>query len=429
MTNSGQLKCTRFFLSIPVLLLIAFLMITMSGCSSEDSQNISGQVTAGGAVLPGVKMTMTGALSATATTDANGNYTFGGIQSGTVILTPSLAGYTFSPPSRTFILLGIDLGGLNYSGYFPSRLAISSHTVYRKDDGTVWTWGSNSNSQLGDGTTTDRSIPARVNGLAGVTAVAAGSAHSVVLKGDGTVWAWGANSNGQLGDGTTTQRSTPVQVSTLIGVIAVAAGQSHSIALRNRADLLIDGTVWAWGSNSNGQLGSGTILDTWIPIQVSGLSGVSAIAAGSFHTVALRNVASLTNDGTLWAWGLDFNGQLGDGTTVDKLAPIIVSGLSLMTAIAAGANHTIALRNNGTIWTWGNNDSGQLGDGTVTQRLVTAPISGLTGVTALAGGIQNNIVLKTDGTLQSWGSNNKGQLGDGSIVNRLVPTPVVIPAN
>ena len=199
MTNSGQVKCTRFFLSVPVFLLIAFLMIMMSGCSGEDSQNISGQVTAGGAALPGVKITMTGAVSATATTDVNGSYTFGGTQSGTVILTPSLAGYSFSPPSRTFLLLGIDLGGLNYSGYFPGRLAISSHAVYQKDDGTVWTWGSNSNGQLGDGTTTDRSIPARVNGLTGVTAVAAGSAHSVALKSDGTVWACGSELQRPIG--------------------------------------------------------------------------------------------------------------------------------------------------------------------------------------------------------------------------------------
>ena len=139
--------------------------------------------------------------------------------------------------------------------------------------------GANSNGQLGDGTTTQRSTPVQVGNLTGITAIAAGSAHTLALKNDGTVWTWGANSNG-WGDGTTTQRSTPVQVSTLISIIAVAAGQSHSVVLRNIPTLINDGTVWAWGSNSNGQLGNGTILDTWIPIQVSGLSGVSAIAAG-----------------------------------------------------------------------------------------------------------------------------------------------------
>jgi alpha-tubulin suppressor-like RCC1 family protein len=475
MMNYGKLKCARFSLTMSVLLLIVIVMTMVSGCSSEDSQNISGQITAGGSALSGVTITMTGAISASATTDPNGNYTFGSIQSGTVILTPSLTGYTFSPLSRTVLLLGVDLAGLNFSSYFSGQLATSYHTVYRKNNGTVWTWGNNSNGQLGDGTTTDRATPMPVSGLAGVSAVAAGSAHSVALKNDGTVWAWGSNSNGQLGDGTTidratpvpvsgltgvtavaagsahsvalkndgtvwawgsnskgqlgngttTDRSTPVQVSTLVGITAVAAGASHSIALRNIVGVINDGTIWAWGSNSNGQLGNGTTVDTWIPIQVSGLTGVTAIAAGSAHTVAVRNIFSLINDGTLWAWGSNGNGQLGNGTTTDSWTPVMVSGLSLMTTIAAGFNHTIALMYNGVIWTWGNNSNGQLGDGTTTERWVVAPISGLTGVMAIAAGTKNNIVLRNDSTLQAWGYNNKGQLGDGTTIDKL--TPVLIP--
>jgi alpha-tubulin suppressor-like RCC1 family protein len=425
MMNYGKLKCARFSLTMSVLLLIVIVMTMVSGCSSEDSQNISGQITAGGSALSGVTITMTGAISASATTDTNGNYTFGSIQSGTVILTPSLTGYTFSPLSRTVLLLGVDLAGLNFSSYFSGQLATSYHTVYRKNNGTVWTWGNNSNGQLGDGTTTDRATPMPVSGLAGVSAVAAGSAHSVALKNDGTVWAWGSNSKGQLGNGTTTDRSTPVQVSTLVGITAVAAGASHSIALRNIVGVINDGTIWAWGSNSNGQLGNGTTVDTWIPIQVSGLTGVTAIAAGSAHTVAVRNIFSLINDGTLWAWGSNGNGQLGNGTTTDSWTPVMVSGLSLMTTIAAGFNHTIALMYNGVIWTWGNNSNGQLGDGTTTERWVVAPISGLTGVMAIAAGTKNNIVLRNDNTLQAWGYNNKGQLGDGTTTDKL--TPVLIP--
>jgi alpha-tubulin suppressor-like RCC1 family protein len=490
MMNYGQLKRSIFSLSVPVLLLIVTIMTMVSGCGNEDSQNISGQVTAGGAALTGVKITMTGDTSTSATTDANGNYTFGSIQSGTIIVTPSLnpstslIGYTFSPPSRTVLLLGIDLAGLNFSGYFQGQLATSNHTVYVKNNGTVWTWGSNSNGQLGNGTTgTDSSTPAQVSNLTGIIAIAAGFAHTVALKNDGTVLAWGSNSNGQLGNGTTTDSSTPVQVSNLTGItaiaagfahtvalkndgtvwawgsnsngqlgngtmgtgtdsstpvqviglagmIAVAAGQSHSVALRNIVGLINDGTVWAWGSNSNGQLGNGTAgpgTDSSLPVQVSVLTGVTAIAAGSFHTVAVRNIYSLANDGTVWVWGSNASGQLGDGTVTDEWQPVIVSGLPLMVTVAAGLNHTIALRNDGTIWTWGSNSNGQLGDGTQTDRPTPLPISDLTGVTAISSGILDNIVLKNDGTLSVWGVNNNGQLGDGTTTDKLVPTTVLIP--
>jgi alpha-tubulin suppressor-like RCC1 family protein len=200
--------------------------------------------------------------------------------------------------------------------------------------------------------------------------------------------------------------------------------------LRNIATFTNDGTVWAWGSNSNGQLGNGTAgpgTDTFIPVQATGITGVTAIAAGSFHTVALRNIFNLNNDGTVWAWGSNSKGQLGDGTVIDKWTPSLVIGLALMTTVAAGFDHTIALASNGAIWTWGNNERGQLGDGTVIQRSVVAPIIGFTGVTAIASGILNNIVLKRDGTLAVWGVNNKGQLGDGTTSDRLIPTTVSVP--
>jgi alpha-tubulin suppressor-like RCC1 family protein len=479
MKNYGEAKSARFSLSIPVLLLIVLVMILTSGCSTEDSQNISGQVTAGGAPLSGVTITMTGAVSTSATTIADGSYSFSNIQSGTIILTPTLNNYTFSPPSRRVLLRGIDFSGLNFSGYFKSQLATSNHTVYVKNDGTVWTWGSNSNGQLGDGTTADKLAPLQVSSLtgvraiaagsahsvalkadgtvwvwgsnsngqlgdgttidkltpvpvsnlAGITAIAAGSAHTLALKNDGTVWAWGSNSNGQLGDGTTTQRLNPVQVSILAGIVAIAAGNSHSLALRNIIALQNDVTVWAWGSNNRGQLGDGTIVDKWIPIQVFGITGVSDIAAGSFHSVALRNIFNLTNDGTVWAWGSNSNGQLGDGTIVDKFIPTMVSGLSLMTTVAAGFNHTIALRNNDTTWTWGGNSNGQLGDGTQIDRPIPLPVNGLTGVTAIAAGNKDNVVLtnRNSSTFRAWGLNNKGQLGDGTTTDKLIPASVVIP--
>jgi alpha-tubulin suppressor-like RCC1 family protein len=206
----------------------------------------------------------------TTTTDANGNYSFSNVPSGTYTVTPSLTGYTFNPRSRQVYLYGENATDFNFIGYVKSRLAASNFTVFLKSDGTVWAWGSNSDGQLGNGTTTDSSIPVQVSGLSDVIAVAAGSAHTIALKGSGTVWAWGSNSNGQLGNGTTTDSSTPVQVNGLSGMIAVAAGSAHTISAKG------DGAVWAWGSNSNGQLGNGATTDSSTPIQVSGFQVSSA---------------------------------------------------------------------------------------------------------------------------------------------------------
>jgi len=257
--------------------------------------------------------------------------------------------------------------------------------------------------------------------------IAAGDTHTVALRSDGTVWTWGANGSGQLGDGTTTNHNTPVQVKNLSNVQAIAVGESFSMALRN------DGTVWAWGRNIQGQLGIGTICscvrptpinscgNLWraAPVQVSGLSNIIAIASGGRHTVALRD------DGTVWAWGNNQDGQLGDGTTINRHAPVQVNGLSNITAVAAGQSHTIALRNDNTAWAWGNNHLGQLGIGTICSCVHPAPVNscgnlhlttpvrvkGLDNVTAVVAGADFCIALRNDGTMWSWGGYQLGQLG------------------
>jgi alpha-tubulin suppressor-like RCC1 family protein len=283
-------------------------------------------------------------------------------------------------------------------------------TLALMNDGSssVKAWGNNSSGQLGDGTTTERHTPVQVGGgLNIITAIAAGSGHSVALRQGGTVWTWGANNFGQLGDGTTTERHTPVQVSQSSGlssVTAIAAGSGHTVALRS------DLTVWAWGNNSNGQLGDGTVISRSAPVQVpvSGLTNITAIAAGNGYSVALRG------DGTVWAWGANNFGQLGDSTTTDHHTPVQVSGLTGIKAIAAGNGHTVALTNSGTVWAWGANEFGQLGDGTTTNRSVPVQViqtSGLSNITAVAAGDFHSVALKNDGTVWSWGSNSAGQIG------------------
>ena len=286
------------------------------------------------------------------------------------------------------------------------------HTIALKSDGTVWTWGRNSDGQLGDGTNTQRNIPVQVSGLNGVTAVACGYGHSITLKSDGTVWTWGGNDYGQLGDGATTDSTTPVQVNGLSDVTAIAGGGYHTIALKS------DGTVLAWGSNDYGQLGDGTTTNRTTPVEVSGLSDVIAFAGGWEHTIALKS------DGTVWAWGRNNTGQLGVRTTTQKSTPVQLSDLNDVIAIACGVFHTIALKSGGAVWAWGYNYNGQLGDGTNTDSATPVQVSGLSGATAIACGSYHTIALKSDGTVWTWGYNESGQLGDGTTTNRNTPVQV-----
>jgi alpha-tubulin suppressor-like RCC1 family protein len=286
------------------------------------------------------------------------------------------------------------------------------HCLALNSDGIVWVWGLNWNGQLGDGTTTSRNAPAQVCacGLTRVVGVGGGECHSLAVKTDGTVWAWGHNTEGQLGDGTVTQRHTPVQTSGLIGVVAIASGVAlHSLALKS------DGTVWAWGRNGDGELGDGTTANRNTPVRVSGLTGVMAIAAGYEHSLAVKS------NGTVWAWGYNGYGQLGDGTVLDRHMPVQITALTRAVAIAAGGVHSLAVKSDGTVWAWGDNGYGQLGDGTTTFRLTPVRVSGLTGVANAAGGYGHSLAVKSNGTVWAWGNNATGQLGDGTTTDRHTP--------
>jgi RHS repeat-associated protein len=291
------------------------------------------------------------------------------------------------------------------------------HSLALTGGGSVRSWGANAFGQLGDGTTANRTSPVQVSGLSGVTAIAAGNYHSLALKSDGSVLAWGLNNAGQLGDGTTTNRTSPVTVQGLSGVVAVAAGglpgyAGHSVALK------ADGTVWAWGYGKNGQLGLGSTSSVLNPQQVPGLAAVVAIAASGDNTYALEA------DGTVWAWGDDHYGQLGN-TSVHgaKSSSPVRANITGVTAIAAGGTHVLALKDDGIVWGWGNNNTGQLGDNGACGKTCDTPvqITNLIGTTALAGGYVHSLAARQDGTVEAWGNNSTGQLGDGTTTVRLTP--------
>jgi len=236
------------------------------------------------------------------------------------------------------------------------------HSLVLRNDGLVFAVGFNSSGQLGDGTTTDRLRAVAVPGLTNITAIAAGGHFSLALRADGTVWAWGANGSGQLSDGTFISRSSPVQVSGLAGVTAIAAGDEHALAL------LGTGAVVAWGANSEGQLGDNSTTPRSTPVGVLGFSRAFSIAAGGNTSIAMSEVPM--------AWGSNSSGQLGTGSA----APSFRSSAAPVSALpggayrfAVGANHVLAQHNDGTVWAWGANDSGQIGNG-VTGSDVLTPV-------------------------------------------------------
>ena len=320
-----------------------------------------------------------------------------------------------------------------------------------KADGTVWSYGDDEQfGVLGShnrGTVlgavppiTTTYIPQQVLApgdvpLTNVIAISAFAFHSMALKSDGTVWAWGQGRYGELGDGTETDHSTAVQVLVapgvpLTGVVAIATGAFSSYAIKS------NGTVWAWGSNTSFALGTqttpyshvlaspnnlGSTIEYYSPwaVKVPGLRNIVAVAPGTRHYAALKN------DGTVWTWGRNAEGQLGDGSlsTTARSTPVMLSSLSGVTKISTHWSHTLALKGDGTVWTWGPNDTGQLGNGTTTARTTPGMISTLTGVKEIAAGTNYSLAITLDGRVFAWGDNGYGQLGAGYAST----TPILFP--
>ena len=324
--------------------------------------------------------------------------------------------------------LGLGTSGEGSSQSFPNVLsglinivdlaAGENHSLALSDSGDVWAWGNNSHGQLGIGAAdgeTEIDKPEKVLLLTDIIAIDGGYAHSLALQSNGTVWAWGNNTHGQLGigkSGIETSESIPNLIQTLDSCISIAAGYGHSVALKK------DGTVWTWGFNSSGQLGDGTEIDRNQPAIVPGLSNIISIAAGDYHTVALKN------DGTVWTWGDNPFGQLGDDTTLMKNTPTRVLYISNVISVAAGYVHTLALKNDGTVWGWGGNVYGQLGDNTTEMRTRPVKADLFPKAIAIEAGHYHSMALKSDGSVWSFGANSFGQLGDGTLKGESLPLQV-----
>ncbi|MEX0171824.1 RCC1 domain-containing protein [Streptomyces sp. LMG1-1-1.1] len=286
-------------------------------------------------------------------------------------------------------------------------------------DGTVQSWGGNVNGQLGDGTTANRPYPAPVAGLSGVSDIAAGLDFALAVRG-GRVLSWGNDTYGQLGDGLpdpTSPVTRPIAVQSLNKVKEVAAGCQFAAALRE------DGTVWTWGRNHEGQLGIGSTTDRNTPQRVPGLDDVVAVRAGCRHVLAL------TADHQVKAWGRNGGGELGNDSTDQSTSPVDVKHLDDVTSIHAGPYHNFALLGDGTVRAWGENWAGQLGDGTKVKRTTPVPVPGLAGVSSLLGGWGFTLALLDDQSVLSWGENDVGQLGDGTTASSLSPVVALPPGS
>ncbi|MBG8554194.1 RCC1 domain-containing protein [Hymenobacter guriensis] len=297
-----------------------------------------------------------------------------------------------------------------------SAAAGSGHTVAVRADGSLWAWGSNGSGQLGLGSSTSQDTPQQVGTGTSWASVSAGGGHTIAVRADGSLWAWGDNGNGQLGLGNTNSGYTsPTQIGTATNWVSAAAGGSHTAAVQ------VDGSLWAWGNNDQGQLGLNNISSQTSPQQVGTVTNWASVAAGDSHTVAVRA------DGSLWAWGSNGSGQLGLGNSTSQNTPQQMgTGTSWMSA-ATGDAHTLAVQTDGSLWAWGSNVNGQLGLGNTTNRTTPHYLGGLTSWLSAAAGGNHSAGEQSCGAVWAWGLNGSGQVGDGSITQRTSPVLIINP--
>ena len=289
-------------------------------------------------------------------------------------------------------------------------------TMATKTDGSLWGWGENNVGQLGQNHTTNKSSPVQVTNMNSWETVASGNSHVLAIKMDGTLWTWGLNTYGQLGTNDTTNRSSPAQtIASSSDWRDVAAGLSHSMAIK------IDGTLWTWGRNENGQLGSNNRTDRSSPAQtVSAAANWSKISAGNDHSAAVKT------DGRLWLWGNNTTGQLGTSNRTRRSSPVqTVSRGTDWLQISISDTLSLAIKIDGSLWAWGKNNSGQLGTGnTISRSSPVQTVSGGTNWSQVTAGADVSFAIKQNGELWAWGNNAYGQLADNTIISKSSPIQI-----
>jgi len=308
------------------------------------------------------------------------------------------------------------------SGVNWRQITNNTATYGIKQDGTLWAWGSGGNGALGDGTTVNKSSPVTISG--GGTnwiGISANSAGGAAIKSDGTLWTWGFNGGGNLADGTTANKSSPV--TTIGGQGTWASLMTGASGSQTVAAIKLDGSLWIWsaGSTNSGILvGDGTGVAKSSPVTTAGGgNNWKSVTCGYGAAAAVKT------DGTLWTWGLNTSGQLGTGVTTSTNSPVTTAGGGVNWKMVAQASSGFgAVKTDGTLWTWGLNTTGGLGDGTTVNKSspVTVAGGGTTWKVACGYG-----AIKTDGTLWTWGSNgggSGGRVGDGTTANKSSPVQV-----
>jgi alpha-tubulin suppressor-like RCC1 family protein len=280
--------------------------------------------------------------------------------------------------------------------------------------GEIWSVGSNFEGRLGLGDVVDRSSPVQIGISTRWRTVAQRGSGSVAAIGDdGTLWTWGDNSSGQLGSGTVVARSSPVQVGLLTNWKYAECFDSSMLGVK------VDGTLWAWGQGGAGNLGLPAATARSSPVQVGLLTNWKQVSTSSSFSGAVKN------DGSLWMWGNNQFGQLGLGTIITRSSPVQVGLLRDWKQLSLGSTTSYAIKTNGTLWAWGDGEFGQLGINTGADfRSSPVQVGSLTTWKYVSGGINMAVAIKTDGTLWAWGENTSGKLGLSDTVNRFSPVQV-----